>query len=212
MGDGGRNMAMINYPDMKPDMKIFDSMKKILFIVGSLRSESFNRKLAETAEKMLKDRAEVEYLDYSGLPPMNQDIEYPAPEAVADVRKKVAEADGLWIFSPEYNSSYPGHLKNLIDWLSRAAVPGDRLTPTVIKGKKVALSGAGGGRATAGCREKLAELLTMAFVGADVMESPQTGISLNKEAWTEGRMILTDAQISDIRNQADKFLEYMDAR
>ena len=39
---------------------------------------------------------------------MNQDIEFPAPEAVARVRKEVAEADGLWFFTPEYNHSYPG--------------------------------------------------------------------------------------------------------
>ncbi|MGN1219778.1 MAG: NADPH-dependent FMN reductase, partial [Candidatus Cryptobacteroides sp.] len=58
-----------------------------------------------------------EYLDYSALPMMDQDIEFPAPDEVSKVREKVAEADALWIFSPEYNYSYPGHLKNLIDWL-----------------------------------------------------------------------------------------------
>ena len=93
-------------------------MKKILFIIGSLREGSFNRKLAEEAERMLDGRATVEYLDYSDVPPMNQDFEFPAPAAVRMVREKVAEADALWIFSPEYNYSYPGHLKNLIDWLS----------------------------------------------------------------------------------------------
>ncbi|MDY4853907.1 MAG: NADPH-dependent FMN reductase, partial [Prevotella sp.] len=93
-------------------------MKKILFIIGSLRKESFNKKLAKEVEEMLARRATVEYLDYSDVPLMNQDIEFPAPEAVKRVREKVAEADALWIFSPEYNYSYPGHLKNLIDWLS----------------------------------------------------------------------------------------------
>ena len=76
-------------------------MKKILFVIGSLRKESFNRKLAEEAERMLAGRAIVEYLDYSALPLMNQDIEFPAPEAVRKVREKVAEADAIWIFSPE---------------------------------------------------------------------------------------------------------------
>ena len=50
---------------------------------------------------------------------MNQDIEHPAPEAVMRVREAVREADGLWLFSPEYNHAIPGPLKNLIDWLSR---------------------------------------------------------------------------------------------
>ena len=57
-------------------------MKKILFIIGSLREGSFNRKLAEEAERMLDGRATVEYLDYSDVPMINQDFEFPAPQAV----------------------------------------------------------------------------------------------------------------------------------
>ena len=57
-------------------------MKKILFIIGSLCKESFNKKLAKEVEEMLAGRATVEYLDYSDVPLMNQDIEFPAPEAV----------------------------------------------------------------------------------------------------------------------------------
>ena len=184
-------------------------MKKILFIIGSLRKESFNKKLAEEVEEMLAGRATVEYLDYSDVPLMNQDIEFPAPEAVKRVREKVAEADALWIFSPEYNYSYPGHLKNLIDWLSRPLVAGDRQTPLAINGKKVALSGAGGASATAKCREKLTELLTLPFIRAEVMTEPQTGIQLNMEAWTEGRMMLTEEQMTNLRLQVDAFLEYI---
>lgn len=50
-------------------------MKKILFMIGSLREESFNRKLAATAERMIAGRAAVEYLSYVDLPLMDQDIE-----------------------------------------------------------------------------------------------------------------------------------------
>ena len=159
-------------------------MKKILFIVGSLREGSFNRQLAREAEQMIGARAE--------------------PEAVGRLRAAVKEADALWVFTPEYNFSYPGHVKNLFDWLSRPLVAGDYETPTVINGKKVALSGAGGKMATAKCREKLTELLT--FIKADVMEQ-QTGIVLNLEAWTEGRMILSDEQKAALKNQVEAFLK-----
>ena len=182
-------------------------MKKILFIIGSLRKESFNKKLAKEVEEMLAGHATVEYLDYSDVPLINQDIEFPAPESVKRVRGKVEEADALWIFSPEYNYSYPGHLKNLIDWLSRPLVVGDRQTPLAINGKKVALSGAGGASATAKCREKLTALLTLPFIRAEVMATPQTGIQLNMEAWTEGRMMLTEEQMTNLRLQVDAFLE-----
>lgn len=115
------------------------NMKKILFIIGSLRKQSFNREISEMVKDLLKGKAEVTELDYSQVPFINQDDEYPAPQAVADARKAVAEADGVWIFSPEYNYSYPGHVKNLIDWLSRPVDPADRNAPTVLAGKKLVL-------------------------------------------------------------------------
>ena len=178
-------------------------MKKILFIVGSLREGSFNRQLARETEQMIGARAEVTYLDYMDVPLINQDIEFPEPETVARLRAAVKEADALWVFTPEYNFSYPGHVKNLFDWLSRPLVAGDYDTPTVINGKKVALSGAGGKMATAKCREKLTELLT--FIKATVLE-PQTGIALNIEAWTEGRMILSDEQRAALKAQVEALL------
>lgn len=183
------------------------NMKKILFIIGSLRKQSFNRELSEMVKGMLQGRAEVTELDYSQVPFINQDEEYPAPQAVTDARKAIAEADGVWIFSPEYNYSYPGHVKNLIDWLSRPVDPADRNAPTVLAGKKITLTGAGGKAATAGCRKLLTTLLTV--LKADVMTEGQTGIALNIEAWTEGRMILTKEQKAQLAKQAELFLEYM---
>lgn len=183
------------------------NMKKILFIIGSLRKQSFNREISEMVKDLLKGKAEVTELDYSQVPFINQDDEYPAPQAVADARKAVAEADGVWIFSPEYNYSYPGHVKNLIDWLSRPVDPADRNAPTVLAGKKFTLTGASGKAATAGCRKLLTTLLTV--LKADVMTEGQTGIVLNLEAWTEGRMILTEEQKAQLAKQAELFLEFI---
>lgn len=184
------------------------NMKKILFVIGSLRKQSFNRELSETVKSMLQSKAEVTELDYFQVPFINQDDEYPAPQAVTDARKAVAEADGVWIFSPEYNYSYPGHVKNLIDWLSRPVDPADRNAPTVLAGKKFTLTGAGGKAATAGCRKLLTTLLNV--LKADVMTEGQTGIALNTEAWTEGRMILTEEQKTQLAKQAELFLEFIE--
>lgn len=70
-------------------------MKKILFIIGSLRAKSFNRQVASVAKEMIGSCAEVQELDYSDLPLLNQDIEQPEPAVVARIRKEVSEADGL---------------------------------------------------------------------------------------------------------------------
>ena len=178
-------------------------MKKILFIVGSLRAKSFNRQLAMMAKEIIGNRAEVSELDYSDLPLLNQDIEQPEPAAVARIRKVVSEADALWFFTPEYNSSYPGHLKNLLDWLSRPVILLDYGTPTCINGKRVAISGAGGKAATANCRAKLTELLT--FIKADVL-TEQTGIALSTEAWGTDILTLTDEQKAQLSVQADALI------
>ena len=178
-------------------------MSTILFIIGSLRAKSFNRQLANNAREIIGNRAQIKELDYSDLPLLNQDIEQPEPVAVARVRKAIQEADALWIFTPEYNGSYPGHLKNLLDWLSRPVKPMDYATPTCINGKRVALCGAGGKAATAGCRAKLTELLT--FMKADVLPQ-QVGIALSPEAWQTDVLTLTDEQLFQLKALAEALI------
>ena len=178
-------------------------MKKILFIIGSLREKSFNRQLANEAMKIIGDRAEVSELNFNDLPRLNQDIENPEPMVVARIRKTVSEADAIWIFTPEYNLSYPGHLKNLLDWLSRPVIPMDYGTPTCINGKRVAISGAGGKAATASSRAKLTELLT--FIKAEVLPE-QIGIAVPAEAWGTDELILTDEQKAELKSLADKLI------
>lgn len=178
-------------------------MKKFLFIIGSLRTKSFNRQVANEAKNAIGDRAEVSELDYSDLPLLNQDIEQPEPAAVARIRKAVSESDAIWIFTPEYNLSYPGHLKNLLDWLSRPVIPMDYGTPTCINGKRVAISGAGGKEATANSRAKLPELLT--FIKAKVLPE-QIGIAVPAEAWGTDVLILTDEQKEELKALADKLV------
>lgn len=81
------------------------------------------------------------------------------PAAGAAARKAVVEADGVWIFSPEYNYSYPGVLKNLLDWLSRPLEPFPAESASVMVSKKVVLSAAAGQSAGAGTLAKLNEVL-----------------------------------------------------
>ena len=178
-------------------------MKKVLFIIGSLRAKSFNRQVAHVAKELIGSNAEVQELDYSNLPLLNQDIEQPEPKVVARIRKAVAEADGLWIFTPEYNMSYPGHLKNLLDWLSRPVKFMDYSTPTCINGKRVAICGAGGKATTADCRKKLTELLT--FMKAEVL-SEQVGIAVPAEAWSTDVLTLTQEQKAQLKALANKLI------
>ena len=88
-------------------------------LVGSLRTASVNRWVLDTAANMTPEIT-WNRVDLRDVPLYNQDVEDTgAPESVQRMRDAVSAADGLVVFTPEYNWSVPGVTKNAIDWLSR---------------------------------------------------------------------------------------------
>ncbi|MCI1664756.1 MAG: NAD(P)H-dependent oxidoreductase [Atopobiaceae bacterium] len=157
---------------------------RIVAIAGSLREGSLNRQLAGLAGESLArldPSIDFEVLDWSDVPPLSEDIEHPAPEAVTRVRAEVAAADGVWFFTPEYNHFFPGVEKNLVDWLSR---PQEGGAPQVLAGKPIAISGITPGMdGTAIAQDHLVTLLS--FLDCHVMNKPRltipSGFSLVKD-------------------------------
>ena len=186
--------------------------KKIVFIVGSLREQSFNKELAQLVEADLKAKgAEVSYLEYADVPLFDQDDEYPTPASVTRVRNEVVAADAIWIFSPEYNYSYPGVLKNLLDWLSRPLKDYDFGGPTALSGKTVALASIAGQSAGKGVRSKLAELFSFDFTKNTLVDGEGTGASLAPEAFTTGKNEFTEETKQALAKQADDLLAALNA-
>ena len=91
-------------------------MKKLLFIIGSLRNKGFNYQLSKEVCEILEGKYEISYLEYSNIPYMNQNLENAELEIMKSIRKQIMENDLVLIFTPEYNYSYPGVLKNLLAW------------------------------------------------------------------------------------------------
>lgn len=178
---------------------------KILAIVGSLRKESYNRQLALAAKDIVGDRADITLLEYEDVPFMNQDIEYPTPDAVKCVRDAVRLADGIWFFTPEYNHFFPGVLKNLIDWLSR---PGGNKEPQVLSGKPAAISGISLGMSgTSLAQDHLVTLIS--FLNMDVMNAPRLTIpNAMQQLDSEGKLAL-NASYPYLEKQADAFINYV---
>ena len=178
--------------------------KNVLIVVGTLRKNGFNEQLAQRIEALLEGRANVSRLDYSALPLMN--LEDPERAEVAAVREAVRQADGVWFVSPQYNASFPGHVKNLVDWLSRP-LPGKGRDTAVSGGMRATVSGAGGRTATAEMRAALDALL--AFVGAQVMTDKEAGIALSGESWMSGTLTLSPEDEAALATQVDAFLEFI---
>jgi len=178
---------------------------KIAAIVGSLRQNSYNRQLAMEAGKILGNSAEFELLDYSDVPLMNQDVEYPAPDSVKRVRGVVQSADGIWFFSPEYNHFFSGVLKNLIDWLSRSISDSE---PQVLRGKPAAVSGITPGMSGTGiAQDHLVTLIS--FLNMKVMNQPRLTIpNALQQTDQDGRLTLA-ASASLLEKQAQEFLLFI---
>lgn len=112
-------------------------MTTILALVGSLRADSNNRKIAELAQSLAPEGVEVTIADGLGaIPFYNEDIDGDdAPASAVAFRDQVAAADALLLVTPEYNGGLPAVLKNAIDWSSRPYGAGS------ITGKPVAALG-----------------------------------------------------------------------
>ena len=92
---------------------------KIAIIVGSLRKDSLNRKVAQSICALRNDNLDCSMIEIGDLPLYNQDSDANPPEQYVRFRKEVAAADGVLFVSPEYNRGIPGVLKNAIDVGSR---------------------------------------------------------------------------------------------
>ena len=93
----------------------------VAVLVGSLRADSVNRKVAEYLRDHAPEGVTLDVVEgIDALPFYNEDIDAgAAPEAAERVRGAVAQADGLLLVTPEYNGTMPAVLNNAIDWLSR---------------------------------------------------------------------------------------------
>ena len=164
--------------------------KSIAFFVGSLRRESFNRKMAGVLMRLAPGDLNLELIDIAGIPLYNQDHDDGGtpPPAWTTFREHVRSFDGFLFVTPEYNRSVPGVLKNVLDVGSRpsgksvwAAKPGAVMS--------VSTGVIGGFGANHHLRQSLV------FLDVPVMQQP--------EAYIGGAAALFDAQ-GNITNEATR--------
>ncbi|MGC4932957.1 NAD(P)H-dependent oxidoreductase [Gordonia sp. DT30] len=181
-----------------------DSTVQVVVLVGSLRRDSINRRLAQAAADNAPTGVRVRLVDGLGrLPFYNEDIDNEdidnedidnkdidpstSPEAgaldpaVTDLREHVGAADAVLVVTPEYNGSTPAVLKNAIDWLSRPYGSG------ALKDKPVGVIGAALGR-YAGSWSRADTRKSIGVAGGRVVEEVDFGFQ------TSG---LTDGALPD---------------
>jgi chromate reductase len=95
------------------------TLHKIAILVGSLRKESLNRKIALSVSEFAKDTLDCRLIEIGDLPLYNEDIDASPPAPYKRFREEVAASDGVLFCTPEYNRGLPGALKNALDVGSR---------------------------------------------------------------------------------------------
>lgn len=95
------------------------STHNVAVLVGSLRKESLNRKVARALALVAPSRLTLELVDHGSLPLYNEDLEAEPPQAWKSFREQIRRHDGVLFVTPEYNRSVPGGLKNALDVGSR---------------------------------------------------------------------------------------------
>ncbi len=93
--------------------------RNVAVLVGSLRKESLNRKLALAMAKLAPPSLKLEIVEIGQLPHYNPDYESAPPKEVIDFKARIAASDAVLFVTPEYNRSVPGVLKNALDVGSR---------------------------------------------------------------------------------------------
>jgi chromate reductase len=93
--------------------------RRVAVVVGSLRKDSLNRKMAKAMASLAPPSLSLEIVEIGNLPLYNQDDDAAPPAPSVAFKAKIAGADAVLFVTPEYNRSVPGLLKNAIDIASR---------------------------------------------------------------------------------------------
>ena len=166
--------------------------RNVAVIVGSLRKESLNRKLALALAGLAPAGLQLKIVEIGALPLYNQDDEANPPAVVTDFKQQIKAADALLFVTPEYNRSVPGALKNAIDHGSR---PYGQSAWAGKPGAVVTLSP--GGIGGFGANHHLRQMLT--FLDVPVLQQP--------EAYVGGAGDLFDEQGGIKKPDTQAFLE-----
>jgi len=184
-------------------------MTKILGISGSLRKASFNTALLKAAQSVAPDEITFETATLHAIPLYDGDVEAASgvPAAAEELKQKIGAADGVILFTPEYNNSIPGVFKNAIDWASRP--PAD--IRKVFGSRPFALAGASSGNFGTILSQN-AWLPVMRTLGADLWAGKRFMLPKAGTLFDDDGALTDDDTRERLRGFVKAFADYVAAR
>lgn len=174
-------------------------MTKIAVVVGSLRKDSFNKKLGLALGKLAEGKMDFIYPDIGTLPLFNQDLEADVPAAVTAFKKDIESADGVLFITPEYNRSIPGPLKNAIDWASRP------YGKSSWAGKPSAVIGASPGAIGTAVGQAHLKGIVGGYLDMPMLGQPEVYLAYKPEVFASDNSITDDSTRKFLQGFADRF-------
>jgi chromate reductase, NAD(P)H dehydrogenase (quinone) len=173
----------------------------IAVIVGSLRKDSFNRKLANAIVRLAPSEFTFKQVQIGDLPLYNQDDDTNQAESVKRLKNEIKAAQGLLFVTPEYNRSMPGVLKNAIDHASRpygqSAWAGK---PAGVLGTSIGVIG------TALAQQHLRNVL--AYLDVPTLGQPEVFIQVKDGLFDEAGNIGADSK-QFLQNWVDRYVAWV---
>ncbi|RYZ67660.1 MAG: NADPH-dependent oxidoreductase, partial [Proteobacteria bacterium] len=161
---------------------------------------SYNRSVFNAYKSLVPAAAELVEIKISDFPLYDGDLEDAQfPETVESAGEKIRSADGILIFSPEYNASIPGVLKNAIDWLSR-------LDDSPFAGKTAALLSASPGK-LGGARMQYHLRQVAVPLDLRIINQPEVMISAAHEQINASGELTNESTLKFLKKHADLFFK-----
>ncbi|WP_373894158.1 NADPH-dependent FMN reductase [Virgibacillus natechei] len=174
-------------------------MTKIGIVVGSLRKESFSKKIAKNVAELFPEDYETAFIEIGNLPLYNEDYDGNSPEEYTTFRNTISDVDAVLFVTPEYNRSVSGVLKNALDVGSRPA------GESVWDGKPAAivsqsLSNLSGFGANHHLRQSLA------FLNMPVVQQPEVYLANSAALVDENGKINNEETVQFLQTFVDAFV------
>jgi chromate reductase, NAD(P)H dehydrogenase (quinone) len=177
-------------------------MKKIGVLVGSLRKESFSKKIAANVAALFPEGYETEFIEIENLPFYNQDYdnENNVREEYANFRNRIKEIDAILFVTPEYNRSVPAVLSNALDIGSRP------YGASVWNGKPAAIiSQSPGNLGGFGANHHLRQIITC--LNMPVVQQPEAYISNAAALLDENDKVKNEGTVQFLQSFVDTFID-----
>ncbi|MGH8184270.1 MAG: NADPH-dependent FMN reductase [Rhodanobacteraceae bacterium] len=174
----------------------------VAVLVGSLRKDAINKKLAHALAKIAEDRAEFRFIRIDDLPLYNQDFDGDYPAVCKRLKDEVKACDAVLFVTPEYNRSIPGVLKNAIDIASRP------WGTNSFAGKPGAVIGtSAGAMATALAQQHLRNVCV--FLDVPLLQQPEAFVRYNEGLFTGDGKVTDESIAKFLANFVDKYLAWV---